>query len=76
MGGVRRGYLSTPLTWNRLTQTFDFSGPAGVAAGDALIQSIFKMFEMCEILPQGRKNISMKGLFIWLLNTLARYFVL
>lgn len=43
MGGVRRGYLSTPLTWNRLTQTFDFSGPAGVAAGDVLIQSIFKM---------------------------------
>lgn len=31
-GGVRRGYLSTPLTGNRLTQTFDFSGPAGAAA--------------------------------------------
>lgn len=31
-GGVRRGYLSTPLTGNRLMQTFDFSRPAGAAA--------------------------------------------
>lgn len=56
VGGVRRSYLSTPLTWNRLTQTFDFSGPAG----DVLIQSIFKMCEMCESLPQLGENISMK----------------
>lgn len=35
-GGVRRGYLSTPLTGNRLTQTFDFSRPAGAAAAAGL----------------------------------------
>lgn len=58
VGGVRRGYLSTPLNGKRLTQTFDFSGPAGVAAGDVLIQSVFKMCEMCDSSTKCEKHFN------------------